>query len=372
MFQTPQSIIEWHDKLLEHLLSIRAKEPDFTFYLRKKNNKERLKGGHWFHGNHNYIFIGFYKPNGGVNMTKSIGFVVGIDEQGNASAHLEIVFKGEKDSGLLDLYNQCIEKIQGFKQVDETKYTRPYSNEKNIFSNLDDFIQNQKPVIDQLIMDMGLEEKMMIPDEEFAKSLNRIQSIRNNNNTMDANPQLPGMIIANITWNSNDWKAPSNDPSNHSWVKDGNIPHESWNFDIDNPRNKGNKILGYSQWNAAPSLKDSDNIVVFYSKGKIVGFYGEASFLKVPEPINDAESFNIVARKNLSFVLDNKIDDIKEKGYLEDKKRVGQAGFNYLKNPNTVLTILEEAKELNPQKSQQIRALKSWIEERTQSLSPNN
>ncbi|RCW36787.1 AAA family ATPase [Marinilabilia salmonicolor] len=368
----PKTILEWHDQLLDHLLSLREKEPNFTFYLRKRNTNNRLKGGYWFHGNDNYIFIGFYKPNGGVNMTQSIGFVVGIDEQGNASAHLEIVFKGEKDPELLDFYHQCIKKIEGFKQVDETKYIRPYSKEKDIFSNLDDFIRNQKPVIDQLIMNNGLEGKMMIPDEEFTKSLNRIQSIRDNNNTMEANHQVPGMIIANITWNSNDWKAPTDDLSNHAWVKEGNIPHESWNFDIDNPRNEDNRILGYSQWNAAPSLKDSDNIVVFYSKGKIVGFYGEASFLKVPEPINETESFNIVARKDLSFVLDNKIDDIKGKGYLEDKKRVGQAGFNYLKNPNTILSMLEEAKELNPQQSEQINALKNWFEERTQSFSPKD
>ena len=33
-------------------------------------------------------------------------------------------------------------------------------------------------------------------------------------------------IIANITWNSNDWKETSSDDSGHRWVQEGGVPHD--------------------------------------------------------------------------------------------------------------------------------------------------
>jgi hypothetical protein len=59
--------------------------------------------------------------------------------------------------------------------------------------------------------------------------------------------------------------------------------------------------------------------------------------------------------------LENKIEDIKTKGFLEDKDRIGQIGFNYISNRSTIINILEEAQRINPNQSQEIKKLKTWF-----------
>jgi len=169
-------------------------------------------------------------------------------------------------------------------------------------------------------------------------------------------------ILSNITWNSNDWKKPSNDKSNHKWVQiEGNIPHESWNFDFDNSRNTEDKIYGYNQWTKPPTVTGSNNLIIFYSDGKIVGFYGKVEILKESVPVSENEDYNLIAEKDLSLVLENKIEDIKTKGYLENKQKMGMIGFTYLKSEDNIIRILNEAKLLNPNQSKKINAIIAWI-----------
>ena len=61
-------------------------------------------------------------------------------------------------------------------------------------------------------------------------------------------------IMANIAWNENDWKSPSDNKTNFRWTQvEGNIPNESWNFDFDNPRNSEKEILGFTQLKNPPA-----------------------------------------------------------------------------------------------------------------------
>lgn len=179
-------------------------------------------------------------------------------------------------------------------------------------------------------------------------------------------------IVANITWNSKDWKEVSEDASGHAWVGRENIPHESWNFDFDNPRNKNGNVLGFAKFTNSPKVAGDKNLILFYSQGKIVGFYGKAEILKKWVNISDKESYNLVGDKNLSIVLKNKIDNIKEKGYLEDKERVGQVGFSYLEKTETALNILDAAINLNPEQHQVLKNIKEWILENTNLQSNSN
>ena len=170
-----------------------------------------------------------------------------------------------------------------------------------------------------------------------------------------------GVVMVNITWNSNNWQAPSDDPSNHAWVKDGNIPHESWNFDFDNPRNTEGKIFGHAQFTNPPKLTGDNNLIVFHSKGQIVGFYGQGELLSESVPVNELESYNLVGNAALSVGLTNKIEQAKEKGYFEDKSRMGQVGFIYLKKKETITRMLDEAARLNPDQKETIAAIKNWF-----------
>jgi hypothetical protein len=166
-------------------------------------------------------------------------------------------------------------------------------------------------------------------------------------------------ILANITWNSRGWKDESDDISNHSWVKGGGTPHESWNFDFDNERNTETEIFGYAKFTNPPKVEGDNNLIIFHSQNKIVGFYGKAKFLKPDDAFNDN---NLIGYRQLSVGLDNKIENVKEKGYLEDKLRIGQGGFNYLNKPDTIDQILQEAMILNPHQAKPIQAIQDWLD----------
>lgn len=172
-------------------------------------------------------------------------------------------------------------------------------------------------------------------------------------------------IIAYITWNSNGWKKPSSDKSNARYVIDGNIPHESWNFDFNNQRNTIDKIYGFSQFEEKPKdYKNKKYLVIFRSNNKIVGFYGNTTICDYT-PITETEKYNMIADKSLSLLLENKIDD-SSKDFLFGKQRVGQIGFNYI-NIEQALLILDKAKIINPTESK-IDKIKLWLLQNTDNI----
>ncbi|MBS1583028.1 MAG: AAA family ATPase [Bacteroidetes bacterium] len=170
-----------------------------------------------------------------------------------------------------------------------------------------------------------------------------------------------GLIMMNLTWNSNDWKRPSQDKSNHGYIQQGNTPMESWNFDLDNARNPAGQVLGFVQHTAPPKLSGANNLVVFHSAGKVVGFYGKAKLLKDKPRASDGNEYNIIGDRSLAVGLQNKLDDIKAKGYLGAKERMGQNGFIYLEQPGTVLRMLNEAIALNPAQAVTLKELHDWV-----------
>ena len=170
-------------------------------------------------------------------------------------------------------------------------------------------------------------------------------------------------IMANIAWNENDWKSPSDNKTNFRWTQvEGNIPNESWNFDFDNPRNSEKEILGFIQFTHPPKNAERDKfLIIFRSDNKIVGFYGNAEIKKEAVKKSEYEYSNIVGDKELVVLLDNKIDDSDYK-FLFGKERVGMIGFNYL-NPIDAQTILDEAIKTNPNQIDTLEKIKEWLKQ---------
>jgi Cdc6-like AAA superfamily ATPase len=166
-------------------------------------------------------------------------------------------------------------------------------------------------------------------------------------------------LLVNTTWNSNDWKETSVDHSNHKYVKSGNVPHESWNFDFNNARNDTGRVKGYAQFTHSPKVNGSNNLLVFYSDRKIVGFYGKAEVLKEYQEINENESYNLSGDKSLSLVLENKLEAIPD--YLEGKKRIGQIGFNNINKKSTSIQILKDAIKINPNQKEKLNKILQWL-----------
>ena len=170
-------------------------------------------------------------------------------------------------------------------------------------------------------------------------------------------------IMANIAWNENDWKSPSDNKTNFRWTQvEGNIPNESWNFDFDNPRNSEKEILGFTQFTNPPKNAEKDKfLIIFRSDNKIIGFYGNAEIKKVPLTIKEDEYVNLLGDKKFSVLLKNKIDDSNH-NFLFGKKKIGQVGFNYL-NPIDAQTILDEAIKTNPNQIDTLEKIKEWLKQ---------
>lgn len=168
-------------------------------------------------------------------------------------------------------------------------------------------------------------------------------------------------IMANIAWNDNEWKQPSDNKTNFRWTQqEGNIAQESWNFDFDNPRNNENEILGFTQFKNPPKNAEKDKfLIIFRSSNKIIGFYGNAEIKKVPLVIKDNESVNLLGDKKFSLLLENKIDDSNH-NFLFGKERISQGGFNKIDNKDAI-KIIDEAIKLNPSQIEVLNKLKDWL-----------
>jgi 5-methylcytosine-specific restriction endonuclease McrBC GTP-binding regulatory subunit McrB len=343
----------FHQKVFTFLESYRKTHPEFLFCTRERNTKGRLDDGYWFQGTENYAFVGLYDRSGGSTMTRSIGLVFSQNQEEKISLGFQIAFNEEKDNKLLIFYNDLIKTFGEFKQVTATRFDKILA-EDQAFEEAEKFLNEKKPIIDQKIRDAGLDE-IFIDQQKFEKNLTNIREYQNR---LDSKGNQKTFILANITWNSKDWKGESEDPSAHSWVDEGGVPHESWNFDFDNPKNSETEIFGYSKFTNPPKVEGDNNLIIFYSQNKIVGFYGKAQILKPLDAFNDD---NLIGYRSLSIGLKYKIENVKGKGYLEDKKRVGRIGFNYLEREDTVNQILEEALVLNPEQASTIIAIRQWL-----------
>jgi 5-methylcytosine-specific restriction endonuclease McrBC GTP-binding regulatory subunit McrB len=176
-----EKIIELSDQLLTHLLDYRKTHADFRFWLRTKEHNragdgERLNKGQWFQGS-NYIFLSFHSASGHVNMTRSIGWVVEVDDDLVPHFHLSIVWPTERDQNKIDLYHDIINKLGGFNEITKTKYRKDLPDKK-MLDSLNDFLEYTLPQINGLIDQHGLTNTFTIPEEKFRERLDKILSYR--------------------------------------------------------------------------------------------------------------------------------------------------------------------------------------------------
>lgn len=165
-----------HQQVLDFLETYRKSHPDFLFCLRERNKNNRLEEGLWFQGTEDYAFVGLYNRSGGSNMTRSVGLVFYQNKEGGIGLGFQVVFNEEKDARLLAFYRNLIDSFGGFKQVTPTKFDRILS-EDDPFEAAGQFLNEKKPIIDQMIREAGLEE-IFIDPSDFEKNLYRIHQLQ--------------------------------------------------------------------------------------------------------------------------------------------------------------------------------------------------
>lgn len=344
--------MKFHDKIYVNLLEYKKRNPNFKFIPRQRNSKGRLEDGYWFQGNENYAFVGLFDRSGGINKTRSLGLVFFPNEKGGFGFHLELVYKGETDKKILSFYDKVRTHFKGFVEKGEQKFIKYIGNTSESFESVYEFLD--RFYIELLgLIDKENQYELIITEKKFSTIITKINQVRKKiiNRTVNK-------LLVNITWNSKDWKEVSEDESNHRWVKEGGTPGESLNFAEDADGNTEEHIFGYAKFTHQPKIEGS-SIFIFYSQGKIVGFYGNAELTH--KELEEDIVLNLKGDQNLSFVLEHKIDNAKELGFLEDKERVGMINFNYIEHNKTVVSILDKALELNPNQEEEIVRLKKWF-----------
>lgn len=351
---------ELHEKVFLFCKQYREENPEFRYWLRTRNENNRLENGLWFQGTEEYASVGLFNRDSGNQSTKSFALLFR-NKDGHISAEIEIIFKSEKDPKIIAFYKESMDMIGGFEEHSTSHYRKIFDSE-DAFLAAKDFLDTYKNGLDSKIREKGI-EYIFITEESFKKKFERIIKYR-------TQPE-PGTgtninyIIVNITWNSKNWTEPTREKSSHKYVSEGGIPAESWNFDFNHQRNNQEIIYGFSQFNHPPIVSGDNNLIIFSSRNQIVGFYGKAEILDRPydETMAPDAFYNLAGKKALSLCLENKIEYLKEKGYLEGKRRIGQIGFTYLKNQSTILKMIDEAIQFNPSQVEKLNNLKNWIME---------
>lgn len=139
------SIIQIHERVLQHLLSLRETNKDLFFVPRKINNKHRLEKGYWFIGGDGYVHLSFWNGMDTKEKIHTIGFVVHDD---NTS---KIELSAQDSPSKAKFLQKVAQQLGGFeKHHSKSKWFLHFSDTDYI-NHLDTFIKKIKPRVDSLI-----------------------------------------------------------------------------------------------------------------------------------------------------------------------------------------------------------------------------
>ncbi len=183
---------------------------------------------------------------------------------------------------------------------------------------------------------------------------------------------MPWHIVANITWQENYWTGmPSQEDmkrAGHRFVRAGNVGTEFLNFDLERNVKDGYKF-GFFQATRQPTrFSNGVGNVFFYSKGYIVGVYGQAEigdFAITDTPDGNTATVNLKAPLDqVCRFKDIRLLKIDPNRHLGGKKKVGMIGFTYI-DDDTARAILDDAILLHEEGSEnrgKLEAIRARLE----------
>jgi len=168
-----------HEEVFSFLENYRSTHPEFVYWLRERNRRNRLSNGYWFQGTDDYCFVGLYNRGGGTNMTRSIGlvFYYDRDEEGKNEllCYLELAYKNEKDHTVIRFYQEVMKLLGGFDKLNYARYKKHLPGGGKMAAT--EFLNNIKPGIDTLLRKNKLDH-LFIKREDFNNKLRTIHKLR--------------------------------------------------------------------------------------------------------------------------------------------------------------------------------------------------
>lgn len=162
-----------HNEVLQFLLSYRAKNKNFTFWLREKNNQNRLNKGLWFPGTERYATVGLFSARAGNRSTRSVSLVF-FYHKNRIRANLEVLFKNERDEHLIAFYNEILVHI--FVRFGSSLHRGPNNfswlefSPEDTFAEVERFLEEFITLMYTRVLERGL-KKIIITEAEFERKL---------------------------------------------------------------------------------------------------------------------------------------------------------------------------------------------------------
>lgn len=187
MEKRQQAIVQISDEILSFLLNHRKENPGFTFSLRERDSvqskEKRLENGYWFQGS-NYIYVPLFKKGDSARKIKTIGFVITFDDQGEITGnYIEISFKSGISSKEEIDFHKALAQFIKLKLNEQNHGNHPFDNKENYIENLKYYINDFRAKAIELLNKNSIQDKYLIDDKKFLKSLSKIEIIRNRSKT---------------------------------------------------------------------------------------------------------------------------------------------------------------------------------------------
>ncbi|MFC6861211.1 McrB family protein [Zunongwangia atlantica] len=166
--------MNFHEEVFRNLNYYSNKNSEFRFLPRQVNRQNKLEKGLWFQGDDalTYAFVGLIDKSGGINKTRSVGLVFKPKDE-SLECFIEIVFKGEKDQKLVNLYHELAEAIPGFKKVKKEKYYKYLGQTSDGYHEIFQFLDNYYSVLINVFQKANRNDAL-ISEEKFRKLISKI------------------------------------------------------------------------------------------------------------------------------------------------------------------------------------------------------
>ena len=188
------AITNYHRAIFDYLETYRREHPEagLTYSLRKRNNAGRPRNLYLFSGSETYILVGLYVPSNGNTKTRSIGFLCDYDPVNDTikRCKLSIVHDDPKFHSQEVIYQQIIQQIgsEEFEEFSPKRYELTYTD-PDWQKNLETYLEQHKPIIDEVIRKAGATETFFVRPEDMEADIKAISQ-----------PVEPGISTEKYTW----------------------------------------------------------------------------------------------------------------------------------------------------------------------------
>ena len=166
-------ILKIQEEVFDFLLRKHQNNPAIKFTTRRINRNNKLGDKFWFIGNENYFEFSFWEGKDGKTGLNNLGFTVRVhynfsSKFGNG---IEIIKK------LVPIFNISKVENPNYNYREKSIIKNP-QNIEEIKNSINDFINNEKVIIDKIVLENPNKGIGFITNDKFKKQIDKINKFR--------------------------------------------------------------------------------------------------------------------------------------------------------------------------------------------------